>query len=94
MMIFGGMRLALEPVSGSTVKVAVLTTHIDKEVLPEPDSPMEIRLTGGTLTQADRDEMTQKMNEINQDLMTRTRQQAQAGSKIITWTEPEPFIQP
>jgi apolipoprotein N-acyltransferase len=86
-LFFGGMRLALEPITGSTVKVAVLTTNVDKEVMPEPESPMELRLTGGTLTKADCEEMTQKMNEINNDLMTRTRQQAKAGSKIVTWTE-------
>lgn len=86
-LFFGGMRLALEPVAGSTVKVAVLTTNVDQEVMPEPETPMELRLTGGTLTTADRAEMTQKMNAINTDLMTRTRQQARSGSKIITWTE-------
>lgn len=86
-LFFGGMRLALEPNSGTTVKVAVLTTNIDEEVLPEPETPMELRLTGGTLNQADREEMTLKMEKINNDLLARTRQQARAGSKIVTWTE-------
>jgi apolipoprotein N-acyltransferase len=86
-LFFGGMRLALNRPSGSTVQVSVLTTNVDKEVIPEPDSPAEKRLTGGTLTEADRQQMTQTMNEINADLLARTRQQAKAGSKIITWNE-------
>ncbi|HWU39323.1 MAG TPA: nitrilase-related carbon-nitrogen hydrolase, partial [Candidatus Acidoferrum sp.] len=86
-LFFGGMRLALYPPSGPTVQVAALTTNVDKEVLPEPDSPMEKRLTGGTLAEADRQQMTQVMDAINTDLLTRTRQQARAGSKIVTWTE-------
>jgi apolipoprotein N-acyltransferase len=86
-LFFGGLRLALYPPSGPTVQVSALTTNVDKEVLPEPDSALEKRLTGGTLTEADRQQMTQTMNEINSDLLARTRVQARSGSKIITWTE-------
>jgi apolipoprotein N-acyltransferase len=81
------MRLALTPNGGPTVQVAVLTTNVNKEVIPEPDSPMEKRLSSGTLTDIDRQAMTQTMTEINTDLLERTRQQARAGSKIIAWTE-------
>jgi len=84
---FGGLRLALFRPTGPTVQVAALTTNVNKEVLPEPDSEMDQRLGSGNLTEADRREMTEKMNEINTDLITRTRQQAKAGAKIITWTE-------
>lgn len=86
-LFFGGMRLALYPANGPTVQVAALTTNVNKEVIPEPDSPMEKRLTSGQLTEADQQTMTQTMTEINNDLLARTRQQAQAGARIITWTE-------
>jgi apolipoprotein N-acyltransferase len=48
---------------------------------------MEQRLASGTLTEGDRRVMTGTMTEIDNDLLARTRQQAEAGCKIITWTE-------
>lgn len=86
-LFFGGMHLTLNRPTGPTVQVSALTTNINKEVIPEPDTPMEKRFTSGTLTGDDIAQITQAMNEINADLLARTRQQAKAGSKIITWTE-------
>lgn len=83
----GGLRLALFPPSGETVQVAVLVTNVNKEVIPADTSELHQRLIDGTLTQADRQELTQTMEEINSDLLERSRVQARAGSKIITWTE-------
>ncbi len=83
----GGLRLALFPPSGETVQVAVLVTNVNKEVIPADTSELHQRLIDGTLTQADRQELAQTMEEINNDLLERSRVQARAGSKIITWTE-------
>jgi apolipoprotein N-acyltransferase len=83
----GGLRLALFPPSDETVQVAVLVTNVDKEVIPEDTSELHQRLMDGTLTQSDRQELTQTMEEINNDLLERSRLLARTGSKIITWTE-------
>ena len=84
---YGGARLAFYPNQAQTVKVAAITTNVNKEVIPEPDSEMDVRLLAGALTAADRVALTATMTEINQDLLERTRTQARAGAKIITWTE-------
>jgi apolipoprotein N-acyltransferase len=84
---FGGLRLALFPPSGETVQVAVLVTNVNKEVIPSDTSELHQRLMDGTLTSTDRQELSQTMTEINDDLLARSRIQARAGSKIITWTE-------
>jgi apolipoprotein N-acyltransferase len=83
----GGLRLALFPPPEKTVQVAVLVTNVDKEVIPSHTSEQHRRLMEGTLTQADRQELAQTMSEINNDLLERSRGQARAGSKIVTWTE-------
>ena len=83
----GGLRLALLPPAGETVQVAILTTNVNKEVIPADTSELHQRLIDGTLTQVDRRALAQTMEEINNDLLERSRVQARAGSKIITWTE-------
>jgi apolipoprotein N-acyltransferase len=79
--------LALFPPSSETVKVAVLVTNVNKEVIPSDTTNLHRCLIDGTLTQSDRQELLQSMEEINNDLLDRTRIQARAGSKIVTWTE-------
>lgn len=86
-MLSGGARLALGSPSGETVQVSVLTTNVNKEVIPQDSDPLHQRLTDGTLTDADREALQRVMDEINNDLLERTRLQASAGSKIVTWTE-------
>ena len=40
-LLFGGIRLALNPPTGETVKVAVLTTNVNKEYWPDgEDTPL------------------------------------------------------
>lgn len=86
-LVFGGLRLSLGRPVGPTVQVSALTTNVDKEALPEPGTPREERLLAGELTDDDRAAMSATMDEINADLLGRTRRQARAGSRIVTWTE-------
>ncbi len=84
---FGGLRLALFPPSGPTVQVATLVTNVNEEVIPSDTTELHQRLMDGTLTEADRRELSRIMTDINADLFNRTRVQARSGSKIINWTE-------
>ncbi|MEW6093983.1 MAG: nitrilase-related carbon-nitrogen hydrolase [Chloroflexota bacterium] len=86
-LFFGGLRLALFPPSGQTVQVSVLTSNIEANIIPDDTSDLHARLVAGTLTETDRQEMTQTMEQVNNDLLERTQVQAWAGSKIITWSE-------
>lgn len=85
--LLGGWRLALAPSTAPTVQVSTLVTNVNKEVIPSDTSELHQRLMDGTLTEADRRELSQTMSEINDDLFNRTRVQARAGSKIVNWTE-------
>ena len=87
-LLFGGIRLALNPPSAQTVKVAVLTTNVSKEYWPDgEDTPLDKGLIAGSLSPEERQRVTQTMAEINDDLLTRTRVQARAGAKMVTWSE-------
>lgn len=87
-LLFGGIRLALNPPAGQTVKVAVLTTNVSKEFWPEgEDTPLDRGLVAGNLGAEERQRVAQTMAEINNDLLTRTLVQARAGAKMVTWSE-------
>jgi len=86
-MTFGGLRLALFRPLGQTVQVAVLTTNVDGEPLPDAETAGWQRLVTGTLTGEDRQQIRTAMERINDDLLVRTRIQARAGAKIVTWSE-------
>jgi apolipoprotein N-acyltransferase len=87
-LLFGGIRLALYPPSAQTVKVAVLTTNVSKEYWPDgEDTPLDKDMVAGNLSQDERQRVSQTMAEINHDLLTRTREQARAGAKMVTWSE-------
>ena len=86
-MTFGGLRLALFRPMGETVQVAVLTTNVDGEPLPDAETAGWQRLVSATLTAKDRQQIRSVMDSINEDLLARTRVQARAGAKIVTWSE-------
>ena len=86
-LFYGGLRLALQRPVGPTVQVAILTTNVNREPLPEIDTPLDQRMMAGALTAEDRREMAQTMAEINGDLLARTRSEAQHGARIVTWNE-------
>ena len=86
-MAFGGLRLALGRPAGSTVQVAILTTNVDGEPLPDAETMGWQHLVKGMLTAEERQQIAAKMEEINDDLLSRTRIQARAGARIVTWSE-------
>lgn len=86
-MTFGGLRLAVSRPAGPSVPVAVLTTNVDGEPLPDAETPAWQRLVAGTLGPEERAQILSRMNAINSDLLARTRIQARAGARIVTWSE-------
>src|SRR5262249_6661091 len=87
-LLFGGARLALFPAQGSTVRVAgispsqVLIAAADKQVSQNMEA-----LMSGTQTQADRDLYRQAYAPVNDELFSRSEQEARAGARIIVWPE-------
>ena len=70
-LLFGGIRLALNPPTGETVKVAVLTTNVNKEYWPDgEDTPLDKGLIAGTLSAEELERVSGTMAEINNDLLT------------------------
>jgi apolipoprotein N-acyltransferase len=87
-LFFGGLRLALDAPSGPTVRVAVLTANVDKEFWPDgEDTQLDKDLLAGSLSAEDRRRIAGTMAEIDDDLLNRTRVQARAGARIVTWSE-------
>lgn len=69
-MAFGGLRLAFFRPTGPTVQVAVFTTNVDGEPLPDAKTPGWQRLVSGSLTAEERGQIVGKMAVINDDLLT------------------------
>ena len=91
-LLFGGVRLALFPAQGSTVRVAGITPSqaliavANKQVSQIFSQNMEA-LMSGTETQAQRELIRQAYAPVNDELFLRSEQEARAGAKIIVWPE-------
>jgi apolipoprotein N-acyltransferase len=86
-MMGGGLRLALARPAANTVQVSVLTTNINGEPLPDAATPEYTMLVEGKLPEVEIQAIKEKMDAVNEDMFTRARTQARAGSKIITFSE-------
>lgn len=86
-LLFGNVRLAFAPTTVPTVRVAGLT-H-DKALWA--DLPLGI-VDVAKSPAAGRAEMRPFYAQILDDLLTRTRQQARAGAKIVVWSEAAAFM--
>lgn len=87
-LLFGGARLALFPAQGSTVRVAgispspALLAAANKQVSQNMEA-----LMSGTQTQAQRELIRQAYAPVNDELFSRSEQEARAGARIILWPE-------
>ncbi len=85
----GGARLALFPPTATTVRVAgvsasqVAVTAYNQQL---PQATLT-SLLSGTATPADRAVARTAFAIIDDDLLTRTQQEARAGAKIVAWPE-------
>jgi apolipoprotein N-acyltransferase len=81
-LIFGGARLAFGAPSGETVRVAALAP--DRELSDRAYSAPPLRPGTGPERAAARDRY---FTPVLDDLFARSQREAQAGAKIVTWSE-------
>jgi apolipoprotein N-acyltransferase len=85
---FGNLRLAFALPASQTVRVAGLAA--DRNLWHGLDIPSDSQVAAGT------DELRASVRAetmpVLDDLFTRTRQEAQAGAKIISWSEAAGFV--
>jgi apolipoprotein N-acyltransferase len=90
-LLFGGVRLALFPAQGSTVRVAgispspALVAAATKQT--QIFSGNMAAFMSGTETQAQRELIRQADARVNDELFSLSLQEARAGAKIILWPE-------
>jgi apolipoprotein N-acyltransferase len=85
--IVGSLRLAYFPPSGATVRVAGISPS-PALMLSQAETAQAItNFYSGRVTQADLDRYRQLFARLDDDLFSRSLEQAQAGAKIIVWTE-------
>ncbi len=87
-LLFGGVRLALFPAQGSTVRVAGISpSHALIDAADKQDSQNMKALLSGEGTQVDRQLVRQAYAPVSDELLSLSLHQARAGAKIILWPE-------
>jgi len=88
-LLFGGARLALFPSRGSTVWVAGISPSpaLQDAANKQLSQHTWETLFSDTATPADRERARQAFAPVNDDLLSRSEQEARAGAKIIVWPE-------
>jgi apolipoprotein N-acyltransferase len=85
---YGGTRLAFFPPDQPTVRIASLSRP-DIKLIPSPE--VSQRIADGTTTDEDFEEIKRRGRSLNDDLMLRSKREAEAGAKIIIWGESNAF---
>jgi apolipoprotein N-acyltransferase len=79
----GGVRIALDPPTAPTVRIAGLAPN-----RAASDAFVNAKLTRGSRSAAQRAELRQRyLTPMLDDLITRTRQAARSGARIVVWAE-------
>jgi apolipoprotein N-acyltransferase len=80
----GGARLTFFAPLGATVRVVGITAQHFHDLLPQSTyNP----LLDGKLTAAQRQALRPVLAQIDDDLLTRSQQEARAGAKVVLWPE-------
>jgi apolipoprotein N-acyltransferase len=79
----GGARLAFFAPPGATVRVVGITAQ---RSLLLPDTNFDV-FTHGKATEAQRQAIRPVFALIDEDLLTRSQQEARAGAKVVVWSE-------
>ncbi len=83
---FGQMRLAAKSVAEvETIRVAGLVPNADH--LNELESIIAPVRRGETLTLEELDQLARIADRLNNDLLARSRREAQAGAQLVAWSE-------
>ena len=91
-LLFGGVRIALFPAHGTTVRVAAISPSravvaaFDKQFAQLPENSWQA-LVSGTGTPADRQIVHLAAAPVFDELLSRSEQEARAGARIIVWPE-------
>jgi apolipoprotein N-acyltransferase len=93
-LLFGGARLALFPAQGSTVRVAGISPSpaLQDAANKQLSQHTWETLFSATATPTDRERAAQAVAPVNDDLLSRSEQEARAGAKIILWSEGGAFV--
>jgi apolipoprotein N-acyltransferase len=83
-LLLGGARMALFPLSSQTVRVASISK---RKVEPELSEAVSERLFAGKATREDMDEIQRWASAMDNDLLSRAEREMQAGAKIVFWGE-------
>ena len=83
--VAGGVRLALFPPTGATVRVASLS-GMDSELHPDP-KVMERFFRHQSLTPEEIATIRERSAAVDNDLLNRSEREAKAGARIIFWGE-------
>jgi apolipoprotein N-acyltransferase len=84
----GGLRLALFPPQGQTVRVAGISVSRTVEVLAMKQVATAFpAFLAGEATQADLERIRWAANMVNSDLLKQSQREASAGARIVVWRE-------
>lgn len=86
---FGQARLTFFGPDAPTVRVASLSKS-DLELFPSPE--VATRAMTGTATPAEIEQVRGRGDQINEDLLQRSEQEARAGARIVFWGEANAFV--
>jgi apolipoprotein N-acyltransferase len=84
----GGVRLALFPPQGQTVRVAGISASraVYTQAMQLMKHPLAAFLAGQA-TQVDRETIRRASSMLNSDLLAQSQQEASAGARIVVWPE-------
>jgi len=83
----GGLRLTFFPPTGSTVRIAAVTASRAVFFSDSAMSRFGSNFFSGKISQAELQQYRQAMARLDDDLFSRSLEQARAGAKMISWTE-------
>jgi len=86
---YGSVRLAFFPPTGPTVRVAGIT-RADIDLFPDPE--VAGRVTTGEVTDEEFEGIRERGRSLNEDLLRRSKAQADAGAQIVVWGEANAFV--
>ena len=82
--LLGGVRMAVFPPSGETVRVASISR---RKVQPQPSDSAWAHMLANKATTAELEEVRAGASAVDNDLLTRAEREAQAGARIVFWGE-------
>ena len=86
-LLSGGMRLTFFPPAGSTVRIAAVTASRAAYPPGSEVGRLDAKFLSGTISSAEVQRFRQVAARLDDDLFSRSLEQARAGANIISWSE-------